>query len=303
MRYSSGFRIKSYDRADPIVISDVNLLMEEAASIEGIKSEILPETSMNFRDGMPCLFTCEYNQKLIGVLNVFAPGPYEAEIGALVHPDYRRHGVFKALLSEALYGLSKYGYRRGLMVADASLDSGDRIADHWGLPFDHGEYHMSRLIEELRIYEGSDDILITEADDTDLDEMTSLGTLVFEIDEISERQLLLRTLNSANRVQWTLKKGGRIIGICGIRLKDNDCMVFGLGIHPKERRRGYARDLLAFIAGYAEKRGAVTLSLDVDSENAPAILLYEGFGLRRKLETNYYNFNFRKLRKFLRPRR
>lgn len=297
------FIIKKYYCADPGVISDVKSFTQECTRIEGIKAEILPEASMNFKDGMPCLFTCELNGKRIGVLNIFAPGPFETEIGALVHPDYRRRGVFKALLREALGEISRYGYRRGLFVCDVSFDSGTNIAEKLRLKRDHGEFHMLRDIGELKINERLSDIIIAEAGENELDELTELGTEVFDIDEISERQLLLRTLESPDRVQLAVKKGDKIIGLCGIRIKNGECMVFGLGIHPEERHKGYANGLLAFIAGYAGKKGAETLSLDVDSENIAAISLYESFGLKRAFETDYYIFTFRGVKRFLRPRR
>lgn len=293
------FVIKKYNRADMNVISEVKSFAQECTRIEGVKTEILPESSMNYKDGMPCLFTCELDNKLIGVLNVFAPGPFEAEIGALVHPEYRRHGIFKMMLREALRELKKYRYRRGLFVIDVSFKPGEQIAHNWGLSFDHGEYNMSNAVEELNINENPGDIVITEACEADLDELTNLGIKAFTIDYDAEKQLLIRTMNSPNRIQWAARKGDRIIGLCGIRIKNGECMVFGLGVDPGERRKGYAREILSFVAEYAEKRGADTFCLDVDSENAAALSLYEDFGLKRLLETKYYNFTFRKLKKHL----
>jgi GNAT superfamily N-acetyltransferase len=53
-----------------------------------------------------------------------------------------------------------------------------------------------------------------------------------------------------------------------------------MGVAPEHRRRGLARAMLGKAAAVARSRGAMTLSLAVDSRNMPAVKAYEAQGFR-----------------------
>ncbi|HEY0642337.1 MAG TPA: GNAT family N-acetyltransferase [Nocardioides sp.] len=53
-----------------------------------------------------------------------------------------------------------------------------------------------------------------------------------------------------------------------------------LEVHPDHRRRGLARQVLAELLDWGASRGARTAWLHVESDNAPALGLYEGLGFR-----------------------
>jgi ribosomal protein S18 acetylase RimI-like enzyme len=66
-----------------------------------------------------------------------------------------------------------------------------------------------------------------------------------------------------------------------------------LGVHsmvtdPSYRRQGFARRVLAALAGWGAEQGATTLWLHVETDNAPAIALYEGLGVRTHHVCRYY---------------
>ena len=66
-----------------------------------------------------------------------------------------------------------------------------------------------------------------------------------------------------------------------------------LGVHsmvtdPSYRREGLARRVLAALAEWGAEQGATTLWLHVETDNVPAIALYEGLGLRTHHVCRYY---------------
>ncbi len=66
-----------------------------------------------------------------------------------------------------------------------------------------------------------------------------------------------------------------------------------LGVHsmvtdPSYRRQGLARRVLAALAEWGAEQGATTLWLHVETDNAPAIALYESLGLRVHHTCRYY---------------
>lgn len=62
------------------------------------------------------------------------------------------------------------------------------------------------------------------------------------------------------------------------------CLVAGeadmltLATAPAARRRGIARGLVVFAAGALARRGAARMTLDVATDNGPALALYRGLG-------------------------
>ena len=64
--------------------------------------------------------------------------------------------------------------------------------------------------------------------------------------------------------------------------------VHGMVTDPAYRRQGLARRVLAALAEWGAEQGATTLWLHVETDNVPAIALYEGLGLRTHHVCRYY---------------
>ena len=64
--------------------------------------------------------------------------------------------------------------------------------------------------------------------------------------------------------------------------------VHGMVTDPAYRRQGLARRVLAALAEWGAEQGATTLWLHVETDNVPAIALYEGVGLRTHHVCRYY---------------
>jgi ribosomal protein S18 acetylase RimI-like enzyme len=63
--------------------------------------------------------------------------------------------------------------------------------------------------------------------------------------------------------------------------------VHGLVVAPDARRRGLARAVMAALLDWGAERGATTVWLHVETDNAPAIALYEAIGLGVHHECRY----------------
>jgi ribosomal protein S18 acetylase RimI-like enzyme len=62
-----------------------------------------------------------------------------------------------------------------------------------------------------------------------------------------------------------------------------------LEVSPERRRRGIARELLIRLEDSAQKAAALSIWLHVDTENAPAIRLYQDHGYQKQgREEHYY---------------
>ena len=108
-------------------------------------------------------------------------------------------------------------------------------------------------------------------------------------------QLFLEELSEdlpAARSWWVAHDNGKLIGIAGGMVVDDDVQILDVAVSDEYRRQGIARKLLSHVSYDAQMLGCTTASLEVEAENAGAIALYESLGFRvAGLRKNYYGPN------------
>lgn len=69
----------------------------------------------------------------------------------------------------------------------------------------------------------------------------------------------------------------------------DEATLFNIAVDPAYQRRGLGRELLERVVDEVEKRGVVTLWLEVRASNVAAIALYESLGFNEAtIRRNYY---------------
>ena len=81
-------------------------------------------------------------------------------------------------------------------------------------------------------------------------------------------------LGSPGAFGWIDPAGGMILA----RVAADEAEVLTLAVDPAVRRRGVARRLFGRAMAVAEARGAVTMVLEVNVTNGPALALYQSVG-------------------------
>lgn len=78
-------------------------------------------------------------------------------------------------------------------------------------------------------------------------------------------------------------------GLGLVRIVADEAEILTLAVHPKARRRGAGRQLMAAMETAARQRGAGAVFLEVDENNAAARALYAACGyVSAGLRRNYY---------------
>lgn len=88
-----------------------------------------------------------------------------------------------------------------------------------------------------------------------------------------------------------IEEDGKIAGMAQMSPRNEEQTrwhVDNIAVHPDFRGKGVAQQLLNDVFAYYSQRGAQRFTLEVDTENAPAIKLYEKLGFRR-FSTLYYH--------------
>ena len=77
---------------------------------------------------------------------------------------------------------------------------------------------------------------------------------------------------------WVAHDQGRVVGFAGGRLAGDCLELEEVVVEPARRREGIARRLVARVAYAGQQLGATSATLEVFSENEPAIALYDALG-------------------------
>jgi ribosomal protein S18 acetylase RimI-like enzyme len=282
--------IRKFKKVDAVLRKEIDGLIDACEKADGLRTDIFTDEYLNFYKDMHCAFAYYEENAMKAFLFVFSPQIDEVELTVLVSPGSRGKGVFKALVGEAAAESVGFGYHRGLLVCNAASKTGMQAMAHYGYPIHHTEYEMRCApIIPKDVPEG---FRLVRARHEDIPELAKLGTKIFGRGEDEEASIMKSGIESSDRTQWKFELSGKAIGICATRREDKKIMIYGLGIHPDERRKGYARILLDLVAKEALASGAEELFLEVDSENPPALRLYRSYGFADGNVVHYYEFGF-----------
>lgn len=232
---------------------------------------------------------CYRGDQLIGLLSWFASEGNYAQINAMVHPDYRRQGVFRSLLQRARedirpLGVQKLSYRiphgseAGLSAAQ-SLDAG----------FDRSEYAMSYAARTDITSQATSDVRLLPAESQDFGFMVSCTSLAFGDPEDSAREYFTQT-DEPERVTYIAWAAGRRIGLIRVNYVNEDtAFIHNFCILPACQGQGYGQNVLGQTVELLLQKPYSTIRLSVVTENARALNLYLSAGFKINSEYKYYS--------------
>ena len=96
-------------------------------------------------------------------------------------------------------------------------------------------------------------------------------------------------INDPNKMCYVAEADGRVVCYAGVETVLDEGNVGNIVTHKEYRGRGFAKELFTRLLEDAKEKGIEKLFLEVESDNVPALGLYEklGFG-RYGLRRGYY---------------
>lgn len=279
--------IKSYSRLNTRLINEVLKLEKVCQEYDKLKGSMFLDASLNFDSGIKSIFLLYENRELISMLSMFIPTQLEAEISAFTLPNYRHNGYCKALIHKAVEELRKFDIQAILFVCEKQSISGKGLMTTLNAEYEHTEYSMS--LNKSR-YEPRDTyrLSLLTPHFKDLDEIVATSIKTFEDNDKDTKKFVENCLQSETRKQFLAALNDEIIGLGSINQERNAATIFGLGIVPEYRGKGYGKELLHLIIDRLWKTGKTEIMLDVNSENVPALELYKKAGFQIEVAFEYY---------------
>jgi GNAT superfamily N-acetyltransferase len=130
-------------------LAEIPLLADTCNAYEGLDLKLNWDTLEKREQDQTNDFLYYEDGALVGFLPLFSFNSTEAEISGMVHPDYRRRGIFTALFCEARAECQCRGFSKILLIVESASSAGQAFAHSLGTSYGFAEYAMA--LEEPRM--------------------------------------------------------------------------------------------------------------------------------------------------------
>ena len=276
-------------------IAEIKQLTDLCNAYEGLYMR-LSFTMLRERSGRANNDFLYYEQNmLVGYLAMDDWGMDEKEVVALVRPEFRRKGIGTALLVAAREECRQREISRLLLVCEQASLSGQGYVKAIGARLDFSEHEM--VLENFQERSTFDERLsLHEVGRGDIDAVAKVLSLSFDDpDPLVTANLLKRFAQEPPpRIYLATFGEGEVsckepVGTLRLDEFDGVIGIYGFGVVPDYRRRGYGRQMLEEAIRTIRATSQQPIMLDVETDNTPAIGLYTSCGFRIKTTYNYYN--------------
>lgn len=282
-------RIEAYQHPEIPILHQVRELERVCKAHDQRKGSLFLDPSLNFSPDLASLFACFEDALLVGVMTFFAPSKAEAELVALIHPDYRRRGLFRALLNTAAEQAKSFGIPDFLLVCEPQSVDGVAALGSFSLQPDHTEYALrydhTLSPDRLHIPDG---LTLHLATQQDLADMALISAESFSEEAEQAAHFLSLALESETRRQYLARLNGEPVAICALGYEDGEATLFGLGVRASLQNRGIGRGLVALLLREALMQGTQDILIEVDNTNARAYHLYLSCGFFAEAIYDYW---------------
>lgn len=219
-------------------------------------------------------FVYEQDGKRIGYLTCMVFGP-KAEISGMVHPEYRRQGVFGKLLKDALAQLKGQGVAKVLFCADRKSDAGKRCAESIGAVYANSEYTLP-LTNFTPTEVKHSNLTLREATEDDTEFIIQCSAQAFGDDVEEMREIVDKT---SGRPTYVAELDREPVGAIRVFLyEDRGAYPHLFSVLPEQQGRGYGRQILTQTIQLLQSQGRDRIEIDVECDNENALGLYLSLG-------------------------
>ena len=227
---------------------------------------------------------------LVGYLNVDSHGVLEKELTGMVHPDYRRGGIFRALLAAAKEECDRRAVQKLILVCEHVSRSGQAFVQAIGASHDFSEHEM--VLGTLRERPPAGPRLrIRKADFEDREALAFVHATSFGDGIEGSRSYIERRLLYPWNTFYLGLLGEEPVGCLRVDDLGQEIGIYGFGVRPEYQGRGYGRQLLEEVIRIMHAGSQKGVMLDAETDNANAVGLYLSCGFEIRTTYGYYSLN------------
>jgi Acetyltransferases len=283
--------IKEYVVLEEKALNEVLKLERICNEYDNLLGSMFLDPSLNFNQKIKTVFLLYEHHQLISMLSMFIPTKLEAEITGYTSPQYRGKGYFKALLAKAVEELRKFHIPELLFVCERQSNIGKKVIKALQAKYEHTEYFMRLDLagsESGHVSALRDRLVLRQARADDLEKVIETSIKTFDEPYEDAKSRIENCFKSGTKEQYLAVLNGERVGLGSTNQEDEVGSIYGFGIVPEHRGKGYGEELLHLIVNRLRQGGKTEITLDVNSENEQALNLYHKFGFEIEVGYEYY---------------
>jgi ribosomal protein S18 acetylase RimI-like enzyme len=218
------------------------------------------------------------DDKLVGYAGICDFGGDEIEVNGMVHPEYRRRGIFTRLFSLVKDEFNKRNSKAMLLLSDHNSAGGISFIKKITDEYHHSEYDMNLDMDAIH-RESFNNLVFRKAVKEDVAKIAN-ESFEFFYDIDIDGTLLDST--------YVLEAGNALIGKVRLEIVEDTGGIYGLEVLPAYRGKGYGRELLIRSINKLKESKVNSINLQVETENINALNLYKSCGFKENYTMDYY---------------
>lgn len=227
------------------------------------------------------------NDKLVGYLGISSFDRNIAEINGMVHPGFRRRGIFTKIVEMAIEECKRRNFGNILLLCDDKSISATEFIKNMKSIYSFSECRMECI--NWDVYNINKSISLIKAKNENADEIENLNNIFFGVN--GSELILPEDEEKNNIITYLIQLNNKVIGKIKVSKELDSAFISGFGIIPEFRHKGYGREALTEVLNTIKKRGINKAALDVEIKNKNALHLYKSCGFKEESTMNYYEVN------------
>jgi ribosomal protein S18 acetylase RimI-like enzyme len=293
MEEIKSFSIKLKEKLDENDYADINKLQKLCFEEDSItlKLELDYKLSRSEQQGTSLNNINEFmyydKDKLVGYIGICEFGRGTMEVNGMVHPEYRRRGIFKRLFSLVKDEWQKRESKKMLLLSDNNSIAGLEFIKSTEAIHAHSEYEMF-LKNEVDKNSILNNVVLRKAMNEDGREIALQNSIYFNMEFKEEDISMPEEEEKCGSYIYMAEVNNKIIGKVHLEISDGIGGIFGLGVLPQHRKKGYGRAILVGAIEKLREKNSKDIMLQVEAKNSNALNLYKSCGFQETSTMDYY---------------
>ena len=283
-----GLVIKS--TLTPAELAAISRLIDICNTHDGLRMRIGMDMLRERRGDEANDFLYYVDGQLVGYLEADSYGRKEKELAGMVHPDFRRQGIFTTLFTAAREEFQRRGVQKLILVCEHKSASGQAFLATTGAELAYSEHEMwlGTFQERGRRTPG---LNMRRADAQDIDTIVSF--LATDSGNSGEVKAWVTELMGKPDAFWfyLATLNGQPLGTVRLDFMEEVTGIYAFEVRLGYRGLGYGREMLEQLIHIAREASPKPIMLDVQTDNTNAVGLYLSCGFEVKTTYDYYELN------------
>jgi ribosomal protein S18 acetylase RimI-like enzyme len=231
-------------------------------------------------------FLAYSDEDLVGYAALDRGNP--TEVCGVVHPNWRRQGIGRALLDAMVSECRKSYADRILLICEDASPGGQAMMERIGADHSFSELRMV-LANYQRRPPVAPQMIVRHATRADIEAIALLISRAFDDGIASARARLDESIDAPSTQYYLAELDGSPIGCLNIfRDGDGSAGIYGFSVRPDLRGKGYGRQFMTTVIDDVLQSAPSRITLEVLTRNAPAVGLYRSVGFAEETVYGYF---------------